>query len=226
MHKFAVIRSVVGCTGDHDAFQCNTGWPKRSLSTIGGRPSLGSVVAKLQGPVDASVPPFVALAARTQHMPWSDGGKPGFLGPSYSPFKPDGPGLHDLSLTGISREQLADRERLLTSFDSMRRDIDASGMVDGLDAMTQRALGVLTSSRLLRALDLSKEDPRVRERYGDGKPYHYQLRRRAPTVNEQLLMAASDRGRRPLRHAQLRPLGQPRQNFHSWCAIAASSTRA
>ncbi|HEV8062671.1 MAG TPA: DUF1501 domain-containing protein, partial [Gemmataceae bacterium] len=120
MHKFTAIRSVVGCTGDHDAFQCNTGWQKRSLSTIGGRPSVGSVVAKLQGPVDPSVPPFVALANHTGHMPWSDGGKPGFLGPSYAPFKPDGPGLSNLHLNGISREQLADRERLLSSFDTMR----------------------------------------------------------------------------------------------------------
>jgi hypothetical protein len=188
MHKFAAIRSIVGCTGDHDAFQTNTGWPKRSLNTIGGRPSLGSVVAKLQGAVDPSVPPFVALAKHTQHVPWSDGGKPGFLGPSYAAFKPDGPGLNDLHLNGISREQLADRERLLTSFDSMRRDIDASGMVEGLDAITQRALGVLTSSQLLHALDLSNEDPRIRERYGDGKPYNYQYDG-APTVNEQLLMA-------------------------------------
>ena len=188
MHKFTAIRSVVGCTGDHDAFQCMTGWPKRSLNTIGGRPSVGSIISKLQGPVDPSVPPFVALARPTGHMEWSDGGKPGFLGPSYAAFKPDGPGLNNLHLNGISREQLADRERLLTNFDTMRRDIDASGMMDGLDAITQRALGVLTSSRLLNALDLTREDPRVRERYGDGKPFNYQYDG-APTVNEQLLLA-------------------------------------
>ena len=31
--------------------------------------------ARLYGPVDPSVPPFVGLAARTQHMPWSDSGQ-------------------------------------------------------------------------------------------------------------------------------------------------------
>src|SRR5436189_356033 len=36
----------------------------RSLSTMGGRPSLGAALAKLQGPVDPSVPPFVGLADR------------------------------------------------------------------------------------------------------------------------------------------------------------------
>ncbi len=188
MDKFAVIRSVVGSTGGHDAFQCTSGWPHRSLQSLGGRPSLGAAVAKLQGAVDPSVPPFVGLAARTRHMPWSDCGGPGFLGPAYAAFKPDGPGMANLTLHGISRERLVDRERLLTSFDALRRDIDATGMMTGMDANTERALGVLTSSKLLDALDLSKEAPLVRERYGDGKPYHYQYDG-APTVNDQLLLA-------------------------------------
>ena len=35
-----------------------------------------------------------------------------------------------------------------------------------MDAINQQALNVLTSSRLAEALDLSKENPKVRERYG------------------------------------------------------------
>jgi hypothetical protein len=188
MDKFIAIRSVVGATGGHDAVQCTTGWPKKSLDGVGGRPSLGAVLNKLQGPVDPSVPPFVGLAAPTKHMPWSDEGQPGFLGPAYAAFKPDGPGMQNLTLNGITVERLADRRRLLASFDSLRRDLDASGAMMGMDASIERALGVLTSSRLLEALDLSREDPRVRERYGDGRPYQYQYDG-APTVNEQLLLA-------------------------------------
>jgi hypothetical protein len=188
MQKCVVIRSVVGAGGGHDAYQCTTGWPKRSLSSIGGRPSMGSILAKLQGAVDPSVPPFVGLTKRTQHAPWSDPGQTGFLGPAYTAFTPDGPGMADLVLHGIARERLSDRKQLLTSFDVMRRDVDATGVMDGMDASTQRALGVLTSSKLLEALDLSREDPRVRERYGDGKPYRYQYDG-APTVNDQLLLA-------------------------------------
>ena len=52
-------------------------------------------------------------------------------------------------------------------------------------------LDVLTSSKLIDALDLSKEDPKIVERYGDGKPYQYQYDG-APTCNEQLLMARRD----------------------------------
>ena len=39
--KFAAIRSVVGCSGAHDAYQCLSGWERRSLDTIGGRPAIG-----------------------------------------------------------------------------------------------------------------------------------------------------------------------------------------
>jgi hypothetical protein len=188
MDKCAVIRSVVGARGGHDAEQCMTGWSADSMRALGGRPSLGAVLAKLKGPVDPSVPPFVGLAARTTHLPWSDPGRAGFLGTPYAPFKPDGPGMANLKLNNITVEQLADRKRLLSSFDSLRKEIDVTGSVKGMDAMTQRALGVLTSSKLLEALDISREPEKVRARYGDGKPYQYQYDG-APTVNDQLLLA-------------------------------------
>jgi hypothetical protein len=188
MDKCVAIRSVVGASGGHDAVQCMTGYAPRDLRDLGGRPSLGSALARLCGPVEPSVPPFVGLAARTQHVPWSDPGQPGFLGTAYAPFKPDGPGLENLTLRGTGLEHLADRRRLLSSFDDLRRDLDVSGAMLGMDALTQRALGVLTSSRLLEALDISKEPDRVRARYGDGKPYKYQYDG-APTVNDQLLLA-------------------------------------
>ena len=188
MDRCAIIRSVVGAAGGHDAWQCMTGWPPRELQFLGGRPSVGAVASKLLGPVDPSVPPFVGLADRTQHVPWSDPGSSGFLGPAYGCFKPEGPGLGDMQLAGITRERLGDRQTLLTSFDRLRRDIDSTGMMEGVDAFTQQAFGVLTGSKLLEALDVSREDPRVRERYGDGKPYQFQYDG-APTANDQLLIA-------------------------------------
>jgi len=64
----------------------------------------------------------------------------------------------------------ADRRLLLASFDRLRRDIDSSGMLEGLDAFNEQAFGMLTSSKLLEALDIEKEDPKVRARYGKGDP--------------------------------------------------------
>ena len=188
MDKCAIIRSIVGCDGDHSSFQTNTGWNPASLRTLGGRPSIGAAVSKLRGPVDQAVPPFVGLAAKTQHGPWSDSGTAGFLGPAHGPFKPDGPGMANMQLKDLSLERLADRKQLLAAVDRLRRDVDASGTLSGMDAFGQRAFDVLTGSRLLDALDISREDPAVREAYGDGKPYQFQYDG-APTCNDHLLMA-------------------------------------
>src|SRR4029079_12862666 len=49
MDRCAVIRSVGGATDRHDAFQCMTGWKVQDLASLGGRPTLGSAVAKLNG---------------------------------------------------------------------------------------------------------------------------------------------------------------------------------
>jgi hypothetical protein len=188
MDKAVVIRSLVGASGGHDAIQCMSGWHQSNMANMGGRPSIGAAVTRVQGAVDPSVPPFVGLAGRTGHLPWSDSGRPGFLGASYAPFKPDGPGMANMRLNGITAERLADRRRLRSSFDALRRELDVSGAVQATDSATERALNVLTSSRLLDALDISQETERVRARYGDGKPYNFQFDG-APTVNDQLLIA-------------------------------------
>ncbi len=188
MDKCAVIRSVVGNDGAHDAHQCLTGYDRRSLSSIGGRPSMGAALAKLRGPVDPSIPAAVALAEKTSHTPWSEPGPAGFLGPAYSAFKPNGEGMSDLTLNGVTLDRLQDRKALLKGLDTLKRSADSSGMLKGVDAFTEAAFGVLTSSKLSEALDLSKEDPALREKYGDGKPYKYQYDG-APTCNEHLLIA-------------------------------------
>ncbi|MBN9523464.1 DUF1501 domain-containing protein [bacterium] len=186
--KFAFIRSVVGAGGGHDAFQATTGWRQDSLAPMGGRPSIGSVAARLQGNVDPSVPPFVGLAEKTQHAPWSDPGRTGFLGAAYGAFKPSGPDLANMVLNGSNKDQLAGRRQLLTSFDQLRGGLERDGTLKTADLHTARAMDVLLSSKLVDALDISKESDRVRARYGDGKPYQFQYDG-APTVNEQLLMA-------------------------------------
>jgi Protein of unknown function (DUF1501) len=186
--KFAFIRSLVGAKGGHDGVQCTTGRDENAFKPLGGWPSMGALLSKLYGPVDPSVPPFVGLAAKTQHGPWSDSGKPGFLGAPFTAFKPEGNGMDDMRLTAINKTQLSDRKKLLSHFDQMRRELDVNGGVRGADSATEKALGVLTSSKLLDALDVSKEPEKVRARYGDGKPYKFQYDG-APTVNDQLLMA-------------------------------------
>ena len=167
MDKFSIIRSVVGSTGHHAAEQCLTGRSNVNMPA-GGWPSIGAVMSKIQGQGSPGVPAFVGLSPKMGHGPWADPGRAGFLGPTHSPFQPNGGGAADLTLNNISLDRLGDRRALLTSFDAMRRDIDASGMMGAMDAFQQQALGVLTSSRLAEALNLDKEDKVVRARYGGG----------------------------------------------------------
>jgi hypothetical protein len=169
MDRVALVRSIVGATGGHDAVQCLTGRSLRNMPP-GGWPSLGSVLSKLQGPANKSVPPFVGLSPKMGHMPWADAGTPGFLGVAHAPFKPDGAGKDDMVLNGVTLDRLEDRRALLSSFDRFRRDVDSSGLMEGLDSFNEQAFGLLTSSQLLAALDIEREDPKVRESYGKGDP--------------------------------------------------------
>ncbi len=186
MDKFVVIRSIVGATGSHYAFQCLTGRSDRQQPP-GGWPALGSVVSKVHGAVDPAAPPFVGLSPPMGEMRWADAGKPGFLGPGYAPFRPNGEGKGDMVLSGITPERLSDRRSLLASFDQFRRQADARGLMGGFDTFNEQAFGVLTSSKLAEALDLSKEDPRVVERYGKGKPKN--VADGGPRLMEHFLMA-------------------------------------
>ena len=185
--KMTFIRSIVGASGDHDAYQCMTGRPPKRNLPPGGWPSIGSAMAKLQGPVNEALPPFVGLAPKMGEMRWADPGRPGFLGPQYAPFQPNGGGKQDMVLNGISLDRLNERATLLKSFDNFRRETDATGMMEGMDEFSQQAFGVLTSSKLAEALNIDNEDASVRDAYGKGLPNN--VADGGPRLMEQFLMA-------------------------------------
>lgn len=173
MDKLVPIRTMYGSpNGDHDSFICYTGRqvPKQPP---GGWPSMGSVLSKLRGPTDPAIPSFVGLAPTAGHPPYGSPGHPGFLGPTHTAFRTKGKGLDDLTLNGVTLDRLADRKSLLKGFDTFRRDLDRSGLVEGFDSFQQNAFNILTSSKLVEALDISREPARVRERYGKGDPANY-----------------------------------------------------
>ena len=167
--KFSFVRSMVGCEGPHDLMMCLTGRPGRKNVPPGGWPSIGSALSNLKGQASSDCPPFVGLSPKCRHDEWGDPGQSGFLGPAHSAFTPfRGGGKEDIVLDGVSIERLRDRRALLSSFDQFRREVDQSGMMEGLDTFNEQAFGVLTSSALAEALDLSKEDPKLVDRYGKG----------------------------------------------------------
>jgi hypothetical protein len=188
MDKLVVVRSLVGNQADHDAVQVFNGHNPGKPGPAGGWPQFGSAVAKLQGPVDPSVPPFVSLCYPCTHGPYNEPG-PGFLGPSLAPFRATGKVRDDMLLRGLTVERLADRKTFLKSFDGLRRIADSNGAVRAMDVFTEQAFGLLTSSRIADALDLSKEPVRVIERYGTGDPKVFMDGNGAPRVPQSLLMA-------------------------------------
>lgn len=189
MDRFAIIRSVVGSEGHHAAFQCMTG-RTQTRQPAGGWPSFGSVISRLQGATHPTVPPFVGLSPRMKTMGWANPGPPGFLGVSHAPFRPNANGMADMVLQGANLEQLSDRRSLLTSFDRVRREIaENSEALQGADRFTQQALAMLTSSRVAEALDLEREDPRLRARYGRGSSEPAGYGDAGPLLNDYFLVA-------------------------------------
>lgn len=182
--KFTVVRSVVGSDGSHDGHQCVTGWSRKDMISGTTHPAIGSYASKVLGPIDPAVPVAIGLAEPTKHMPWSEAGGAGYLGDTHKPFKPNSEMMEDLKLR-IDIDRFKSRKDLLNGFAGLNREIDEAV---GVSTFTEEAFGVLTSSSLVDALDLSREDPKTREMYGDGKPFKFQYDG-APTVNEHVLMA-------------------------------------
>ncbi|GIW87663.1 MAG: hypothetical protein KatS3mg108_1987 [Isosphaeraceae bacterium] len=166
--KLAILRTVVGARGEHAAVQCFTGYPQLVSEAQGGRPSIGAILSYLKGPVDPAVPPFVGLSPQMGHRPWADPGEPGYLGLAHAPFTPFKGGDSSLRPEGLTRDRLRTRQTLRQQLDGLRAEIDRSGSLDGLDAFTRQAFEIMGSSKLAEALDVTREDPRLRERYGIG----------------------------------------------------------
>ena len=172
MDKFTVIRSIVGAAGGHASFQAMTGFAPGNEPT-GGWPSIGAWVSKVQGQVNPSIPAHVSMFYKTSHNPWGDPGNGGFLGMAHGPFrlvggKGETSKTDNMVLKGISLDRLQDRNALLASVDRIKREVDLTGAMDGMDAFTQQAVGILTSSELVDAMDISDESPETLERYGKG----------------------------------------------------------
>ena len=174
MDKFAILRSVVGSEGAHDLYQCMTGRARKSPAPPGGWPGMGGWVSKLQGQARTGIPSNTALMYPTGNRTWGEVHPAGFVGQGHAPMnlvnkdphaKPEG-----LTLQGITLERLRDRAALRDAVDSFRREADAGGAMQGIDDFNRQAVDILSTAKLADALDLSKEDPRIVERYGPNDP--------------------------------------------------------
>lgn len=183
MDKFTIIRSLKGTKDEHDSHICMSGYSVQETNQ-NKAPCMGSVISRLHPSNDPTIASFVALQGKAGHMPWADPGDPGFLGLGYQAMGTSGEMMKDMVLKDFSLDRLAHRRELLKSLDKYRKNIDA---LSGFSHLNDKAYDILTSNKLVNALDVTKEDPKVRARYGLGRlqPVDDGL----PMINDQFLAA-------------------------------------
>ncbi len=178
MDKFVVVRSMSDSNLGHDLYKCVTGHSRNNReAAAGGTPAVGAWISRLSEPAGNAVPSHLSLMYPTRFPNWGDPGNGGFLGMAHAPFRlVSGEGTNridsaeNMVLKGITLERLHQRDNLRNALDRFRREADASGVMGGMDVLGQQALGILASSGLSDALDLSKEDPAIVARYGKPDP--------------------------------------------------------
>lgn len=169
MDKLAIVRSAFHTNAGHGMGSqwMLTGWQPTIEVNNNIYPACGSVVSKLKGANSDGLPAYV-------NLPNNLGlGKAAYLGASHNPFAPqddpnrDGFQVRNLKLNGrMDATRLDNRRSLLTKVDSIRRDLDTAGEMAELDRFYREGLDMVVSEQALRAFDMSKEDPNLRDRYG------------------------------------------------------------
>ncbi|MGE3821545.1 MAG: DUF1501 domain-containing protein [Isosphaeraceae bacterium] len=172
MDRLSIVRSVHHGNGIHapSAHWMQTGAFGPTLArNAPQKPSFGSVIAKALGARSSDMPAYVTV-------PKSEAfGYQGavYLGAAYQPFEvgadPNAGEFRVANLSlpgGLSLDTLRARSAALKEFDTLRREIDSSGVMEGLDEFKTQALEMLTGDRVRHAFDVAREDPRLRDRYG------------------------------------------------------------
>src|SRR5207247_2273674 len=133
--KFALVRGLVGSIDEHSYGSAMTGYSEQSLKSVGGRPSIGSVLSRLSQTSADRALPYVSLMGNVTA---------GYLGPVHQPYVPDGGATSNLRLGTIDAERLKGRTDLLRKLDTIRRDIDATREMEAMDEFAQKAVEVVT----------------------------------------------------------------------------------
>jgi hypothetical protein len=169
MDRLAVVRSAYHTNAGHGMGSqwMLTGYQPTIEVNDNIYPSTGSVVAKMRGANEPGLPAYVNLP-RVLSL-----GKAAYLGASYNPFAPDsdpnseGFRVRNLKLPGVvDAQRLGRRRELLRDLDTIRRDIDARGDLEGLDTFYREGLEMVTDTKAQRAFDIQREPAPLRECYG------------------------------------------------------------
>ncbi|MBB77131.1 MAG: hypothetical protein CMJ75_21710 [Planctomycetaceae bacterium] len=129
-------------------------------------PDFGMLAARMRGRRQDGLPQYIAV----HRAPFMI--SPSYLGLGYRAYETGDPSEKgfapkNLKLTaGIDEPRLECRRTLLSQLDQMRRGLDLAGSMEGLDAFRRDAFHLLASPEMASAFDLSREDEKLRDRYG------------------------------------------------------------
>ena len=172
MHHLSLVRSVHHENGIHapSTHWMQTGYFGPTLARIAPqKPSFGSVISRALGAINPEMPAYVTVP-ESQAFGYQ---KAVYLGKTYNPFDVGGNPNSDqfkvpnLTLPGeLSLGNIQSRKNLLKQFDTLRKDIDHSGVSEGLDAFKAQALEMVAGDHVRNAFDISQEDDTLRDQYG------------------------------------------------------------
>ncbi len=172
MDRLSIVRSVHHENGIHapSAHWMQTGYFGPTLArNAAQKPSLGSVIARSLGSRQSPMPAYVTIP-KSESFGYQGAV---YLGKAFNPFEVGAdPNAKDfkvpnLSLpNGLTTRSVDSRRVLLKTFDTLRRDIDETGVMEGLDTFKQQALEMVAGERMRTAFDLNAEDPKLRDQYG------------------------------------------------------------
>ena len=172
MHHLSQVRSVHHENGIHapSAHWMQTGHFGPTLARIAQqKPSFGSVISRALGARQPHMPAYVAVP-KAEAFGYQQAH---YLGKAFNPFEVGAdPNAKDfqvpnLSLPGgLQQKHVTARRDLLAKFDTLRRDVDQSGVLEGLDTFKAQALEMVAGNEVRDAFDLSREKPELRDKYG------------------------------------------------------------
>jgi hypothetical protein len=124
------------------------------------KPGLGAILARFRGANNPAtgLPTYVRQGGIL-------GDGPAWLGSAYAPFDTGGNARRNMNLQ-VTLDRLAERRSLLREFDTLNRNLDRSGVMTGLDAFETQAFDLLLS-RAREVFDVTREEPRTRDLYGN-----------------------------------------------------------
>ena len=167
--KLTVIRSVTHGDSGHESASHTllTGYKPTNDIPANEAPSYGSVVAKEMGARVDGFPAYVTVPSAPKSSAAA------YLGVAYNPFETQGdPNEANFTVQnlkvpgGLTLDRLEQRRAILQHFDTLRRDIDSSGLIGGMDTFAQQAYNIVTSPKVQAAFDISKESDQTRDLYG------------------------------------------------------------